>query len=874
MTTTKIDRAGVAALLSIALTAGCATGSSKTPDGGELDTKDPLTDVRITPDAGEPCPSGGCDDGKACTEDSCVKGLCRYEVKAGFCLIDGACHADGAKDGECHVCRAAQSPNGWTEEASLCADDGKGCTEASCHAGQCEQRVKDGHCLVGQSCLKDGETPTGEECRVCESTSSQTALSPRADGTACASDSVDCTDDICQSGQCKHPLKTNSCLISGKCYQAGDVQPGSECSTCQPSKSTSTWSSAPDNTPCSSDSLSCTDDLCKAGQCKHPTKSSFCLIKGSCYADGAADPQNECLACNPLMAQDVFSAKANGQPCSADALSCTDDTCQNGNCTHLLSPTSCLIGGACYSSGASNPFSQCQVCDPVQHAGTWTQKQAGESCSADALSCTDDVCNAQGTCIHPLKSGHCLVNGSCYASGTPSPGDSCKTCQPGTSTAVFTPAVDGTLCATDNLPCTNDVCRVGVCQHELAADRCIINGGCYSVDAVVDSTGCNICAPSVSTSAATFATGKACSDGDSSTGLDACLAGSCKGFSGYRFELDPSDTSTALHDVATFSDGATWLVGERNELGGATTGLIARIGATNLTDVSTGGGALYAVSERMAVGAGGATAYWNGSSWYIASQVMTHVGTAQLEGVFGVTISGTRTYYIAGGSGTLSRCSTGDNGISFSCQSVGGLAATTGLADISGVTTSSTIGPLWAVRGETAEDIYHSANGSSWSTSGPAGCADSGANPCAGTSGRLLSVWARTASDVWAVGEQGLVLRYDGSSWSKITIPSLGTQNPQSSMTLRSVSGHGDVVAIVGEQIWSATDRDLFVIYYNRTLNRWYTPQVGLSVLVTDPHATSYRFNGIGLDTSGEPVIVGQSWDTTRNEQVGIYFRR
>jgi hypothetical protein len=877
-------RTGVFALMlvGIALGTGCATGSSNEIDGGgPADAKadqqqpgDAQTDRALPPDVGEPCPAAGCDDGKACTEDSCVEGRCRYEVKSGSCLIDGACHADGAKDGQCHVCRAASAPKAWTAEASLCADDGKSCTEASCNAGSCEQQVKAGQCLIAGACLADGQAPAGEECRACDSASSQTALSPRAAGTPCSADAVSCTDDICQAGQCKHPLKANSCLISGKCHTAGDPQPGSPCSTCQPSKSTSAWSAAPDSTPCAADALSCTDDVCQGGQCKHPTKSGSCLIQGKCYAAGAADSQNECLACNPLVAQDVFSAKANGQPCSPDALSCTNDTCQNGSCTHLLSSTACLIGGTCYSSGAPNPVAPCQHCDPALHAGTWTQKKVGDSCTADSLSCTNDVCNAQGTCTHPLKSGHCLINSSCYASGAPSPGDSCATCQPGVSTALFTPASDGTLCATDSLPCTNDVCRGGACKHELLADRCIINGGCYAVDATVDSSGCNICAPSVSTSAATFATGKACNDGNSSTALDACLAGSCKGFSAYSVELLASDTSTALHDVSSFSGGTTWLVGERKESSGSTTGFIAKVGSTGLSDVSAGGGALYAISERLAVGAGGEAAYWDGLAWYIAGQVMTHVGTARLEGVFGATVSGSRTYYIAGDSGTLSRCSTGDNGLSFSCQSVGGLTATTGLADVHGVASSSSIGPLWAVRGETREDIFHSATGSSWSTASPAGCVDSGSTPCAGTSGRLHAVWARNGSDVWAVGDKGLVLRYDGSSWSKVTIPNLGTQNPQSALTLRSVSGHGDVVVFTGEQIWNSTDRDLVVLYYNRALQRWYTPQVAFSVLLTDPHVGSYRFNGVSMKSNGEPVIVGQTWDSTRAEQVGTYLAR
>ncbi len=39
----------------------------------------------------------------------------------------------------------------------------------------------------------------------------------------------------------------------------------------------------------------------------------------------------------------------------------------------------------------------------------------------------------------------------------------------------------------------------------------------------------------------------------------------------------------------------------------------------------------------------------------------------------------------------------------------------------------------------------------------------------------LASVWGRSGSDVFAVGRQGMVFRYDGNSWSEMSTPLNGT---------------------------------------------------------------------------------------------------
>lgn len=51
---------------------------------------------------------------------------------------------------------------------------------------------------------------------------SQTAASALNNGTACASDSLNCTKDACNgAGTCLHSVVANYCVIGGKCWAKG-----------------------------------------------------------------------------------------------------------------------------------------------------------------------------------------------------------------------------------------------------------------------------------------------------------------------------------------------------------------------------------------------------------------------------------------------------------------------------------------------------------------------------------------------------------------------------------------------------------------------------------------------------------------------------
>lgn len=81
----------------------------------------------------------------------------------------------------------------------------------------------------------------------------------------------------------------------------------------------------------------------------------------------------------------------------------------------------------------------------------------------------------------------------------------------------------------DNNPCTDDTCFGGICQHPLAAAKCLINGVCWSDQQPNPQNPCLRCQSSASTSTWTSSDGLKCDDGDACTEGETCQAGACKG---------------------------------------------------------------------------------------------------------------------------------------------------------------------------------------------------------------------------------------------------------------------------------------------------------------------------------------------------------
>ncbi len=141
-----------------------------------------------------------------------------------------------------------------------------------------------------------------------------------------------------------------------------------------------------------------------------------CEISGSCVAAAALDPLNDCAACDPFASVSTYSPRQAGVSCASDGLAYTADRCDGaGTCVH--EPLGlCEIDGVVRQAGEEHPTNPCLWCAPAASKTAWSPKSLGAVCADDGLSCTSDVCDANGSCTHPLSTG-CIIAGACVAAG-------------------------------------------------------------------------------------------------------------------------------------------------------------------------------------------------------------------------------------------------------------------------------------------------------------------------------------------------------------------------------------------------------------------------------------------------------------------------
>jgi len=130
-----------------------------------------------------------------------------------------------------------------------------------------------------------------------------------------------------------------------------------------------------------------------------------------------------------------------------------------------------VVGATEECDNGPEPADAC--CDATCHL-----RASGSSCTADANPCTDDVCNATGTCTHPALG----AGTSCFDDQNACTTDACD----GAGTCAHTPVVSGTPCADDGLFCTTDACDAGgSCAHTplAAGTPCPDDGQVCTTDA-------------------------------------------------------------------------------------------------------------------------------------------------------------------------------------------------------------------------------------------------------------------------------------------------------------------------------------------------------------------------------------------------------
>ena len=261
--------------------------------------------------------------------------------------------------------------------------------------------------------------------------------------------------------------------------------------------------------PCS-DGVVCTADSCSEATktCLHPIEDQWCLIAGTCVANGTVNPTNKCELCTSTKRTSAWDKQpvglqcgnptcTNGMGSASEAASASCDAngvCQPGATTTCQFPecansTSC--SGLCTGDHSCVEQAHCvlttQACVPDLAMATACTRNAecASSFCVDGV-CCDKICNGAcqscnlpnlaGTCsplpdkaIDPQNmcpaAQYCTVDGKCMAEPTP-------------PEAPITPPptmVDirpmGTGC-TEGSVCGSGVCRDGVCCDRACEGVC------------------------------------------------------------------------------------------------------------------------------------------------------------------------------------------------------------------------------------------------------------------------------------------------------------------------------------------------------------------------------------------------------------------
>jgi RHS repeat-associated protein len=498
------------------------------------------------------CP-GSCDDGNACTIDSCKSGTCAHDA----------------------------APNG-----ASCSDNNACTQQDSCQAGAC----------VGSNTVQCTAQDQCHAVGTCDPATGTCSSPPKPDGASC-DDANACTQtDACAAGVCEGS-NSITCSAQDQCHDAG---------TCDTATGICSNPPKPNGAACS-DGNSCTaSDVCGGGACtagspvpvddNNPCTTDGCdpskgvvhlpLPSGASCSDGNICNGNE--TCNG-----AGTCQAGAPPPLSDGNACTVDTCDATGIHHTALPagTSCTDGNACNGSETCSAAGLCQpgmppnlndnntctldACDPVAGV-THTPLPAGTSCT-DGNACNgSETCSAAGTCqpgTPPVvDDGNLCTADNCNplqgVTHTPLPGAPCSdgnacngleicdaaglTCQPGQPLVI-----------SDNNPCTTDACdpKIGVVSHTPVtagtscsdgnacngAETCTAVGNCApgSPPSLEDNNPCttDACDPASGVTHTPVTAGTTCSDGNSCNGSESCdAAGACQ--SGTPPSLDDNNPCT------------------------------------------------------------------------------------------------------------------------------------------------------------------------------------------------------------------------------------------------------------------------------------------------------------------------------------------
>jgi cysteine-rich repeat protein len=531
---TARERLGIESLAVVrALPAGGITLSHRAGATVAPDALVEPTGTLVEDPALEPCPTCGngvtdpseeCDGPASCAGDA----VCVPPGSAEACTCADTCGTiPGIQAGEeCdgpdlggQTCQDLGFPGGVLGCTSECRLDTSGCLTAVCGDGlvgpeeACDVGGIDGAPpgFAGETCQTLG-FPDGGDLSCTADCGAVVAVPHCASSVAVAClDAVGCPDgEACVAGcvQCGNGFVD----VGEECDEG--IANGSGPNRCRDDCRAPTCGDATLDFPhCSGDpEVPCGDDRdCPAGE--------TCVAGERCDQGAAL-----CLG-----------GERNGEPC------CRESDCPGGDCSgDECEANRDDVPGCCRCScrheacgnGVTEEGEECD--DGNRQSGdccspTCRYEQAGGVCLDDGNPCTDDVCDGDGSCLHPDNTAPC--DDGLFCNGP-------DTCATGACTRhLGDPCAGGAACAT---ACneTTDVCA------DTAATPCTDDGN-PCTDDVCDGRGS--CLHPHNTAP--------CDDGDACTTEDACREGTCAG--GPPLDCDDGDRCTADTCAAASGCGHT-----------------------------------------------------------------------------------------------------------------------------------------------------------------------------------------------------------------------------------------------------------------------------------------------------------------------------